>query len=80
MNITNQVNYTIHGKLKFVYVKGNSSPFFVVVDACASQPCQNGGTCTQYDDGYKCTCPVCGCSQGGNTPTCGRGKCYVKTP
>ncbi|KAI0238649.1 hypothetical protein LSAT2_010626, partial [Lamellibrachia satsuma] len=40
------------------------------VDACASQPCQNGGTCTKDDDGYKCTCPVCGCSQGANTLTC----------
>ncbi|KAI0242619.1 hypothetical protein LSAT2_012279 [Lamellibrachia satsuma] len=51
------------------------------VDACASQPCQNGGTCTQDDDGYKCTCPVCGCSQGGKTPTCGRADdiCVNKT-
>ncbi|KAI0213713.1 hypothetical protein LSAT2_001202 [Lamellibrachia satsuma] len=51
------------------------------VDACASQPCQNGGTCTQDDDGYKCTCPVCGCSQGGNSPTCHRADdiCVNKT-
>ena len=48
----------------------------VGVDACASQPCQNGGTCTKDDDGYKCTCPVCGCSQGGNTPTCDLGKSH----
>ncbi|KAI0238894.1 hypothetical protein LSAT2_010348 [Lamellibrachia satsuma] len=46
------------------------------VDACASQPCQNGGTCTKDDDGYKCTCPVCGCSQGANTLTCDLGKSH----
>ncbi|KAK2192826.1 hypothetical protein NP493_22g06004 [Ridgeia piscesae] len=43
------------------------------VDPCASGPCENGGTCTREDDGYRCDCPVCGCSQGGTTSTCGLG-------
>ena len=46
----------------------------VDVDLCASGPCENGGTCTREDDGYRCDCPVCGCSQGGTTSTCGLGK------
>ena len=38
------------------------------IDECASQPCQNGSTCTDLVDGYQCSC-VSGftgadCSQG----------------
>jgi hypothetical protein len=29
---------------------------FVDVDECASSPCQNGGTCTDDVNGYKCVC------------------------
>lgn len=27
-----------------------------VVDLCADEPCQNGGTCENTEDGYTCTC------------------------
>ena len=26
------------------------------IDECASQPCQNGGTCTDLVNGYQCKC------------------------
>ncbi|KAG8287075.1 Fibulin-7 [Homalodisca vitripennis] len=29
----------------------------VDVDECASAPCQNGGTCVDLVDGYRCVCP-----------------------
>ena len=28
------------------------------IDECASQPCLNGGTCTDLEDGYLCSCPL----------------------
>ena len=28
------------------------------IDECASDPCQNGGTCTDGINGYLCTCPA----------------------
>ena len=30
--------------------------YFVDIDACASTPCQNGGTCTDTVNGYTCGC------------------------
>lgn len=32
------------------------SPLFLDIDECRSDPCVNGGTCTDLVDGYKCTC------------------------
>ena len=28
------------------------------VDECISNPCQNGGTCTDALNGYTCSCPL----------------------
>lgn len=27
------------------------------VDECASNPCMNGGSCTDLQNGFRCTCP-----------------------
>ena len=59
------------------YVTEGSCARVVDVDPCASGPCENGGTCTREDDGYRCDCPVCGCSQGGATSTCALGTCHL---
>ena len=29
---------------------------FVDIDECESNPCENGGTCTDMEDGYSCAC------------------------
>ena len=29
---------------------------FVDIDECESNPCENGGTCTDMEDGYTCAC------------------------
>ena len=31
-------------------------PFFVDVNECSSNPCLNGGTCTDLRNGFTCTC------------------------
>uniref|UniRef100_A0A4W3I6E7 EGF-like domain-containing protein n=1 Tax=Callorhinchus milii TaxID=7868 RepID=A0A4W3I6E7_CALMI len=28
-----------------------------ILGACDPNPCQNGGTCNETDDGYVCNCP-----------------------
>ena len=28
----------------------------LILDECASDPCQNGGVCKDGDDGYTCKC------------------------
>ena len=28
----------------------------IVVDKCLSNPCQNGGTCKNIEDGFQCSC------------------------
>ena len=30
--------------------------FFVDINECDSNPCENGGTCTDMEDGYECAC------------------------
>ena len=32
---------------------------FIITDSmeCESNPCENGGTCTQHDTNFTCTCP-----------------------
>ena len=30
----------------------------LLVAACDSDPCQNGGTCVELDDGFRCECSV----------------------
>lgn len=37
---------------KFIYIF-----LFTDIDECASAPCQNGGTCVNLEDSFKCECP-----------------------
>ena len=30
--------------------------FIIDIDECESNPCENGGTCTDMEDGYECAC------------------------
>lgn len=46
--------------------------FFVDVDECASAPCQNGGTCVDEEDSFRCECPL---AWEGNI--CQFGKLYI---
>ena len=45
----------------FVYVLARVlnavSGIFTGIDECESDPCQNGGNCTDGDNGYQCDCP-----------------------
>lgn len=36
---------------------GSFSPTSADISECASNPCQNGGTCVEGANQYKCTCP-----------------------
>ena len=29
---------------------------YLDTNKCDSQPCQNGGTCSEYSNGYRCSC------------------------
>ena len=40
------------------------------IDECASSPCQNGGTCIDEVNSFKCECTTCGCSNHTSTSTC----------
>lgn len=40
--------------LKFLLFLG----FITDIDECASAPCQNGGTCTDLQDSFRCECPI----------------------
>ena len=31
--------------------------FYFKENKCALNPCQNGGTCTQYGNSFNCSCP-----------------------
>ena len=42
--------------------------YIVDIDECASNPCQNAGTCTDAVDGY-----TCGCVAGYNGDNCETG-------
>lgn len=33
------------------------SSYNIDIDECASAPCQNGGTCVNQEDAFKCDCP-----------------------
>ena len=50
-------------------LKSNSKSSFADIDECASDPCQNGGTCTDQVDGYECSCQA-----GYTDPLCSTGK------
>lgn len=41
-------------------------------DECSSNPCQNGGTCTDHLNGYSCSC-----AQGFNGNGCQTGQLLV---
>lgn len=45
------------------------------VNECASQPCQNGGTCTHGVNSFRCQCPA-----GFGGPTCETGKRNSRWP
>ena len=36
------------------------------IDECASDPCQNGGTCNDFVDAFNCTCDGAGGYSGEN--------------
>ncbi len=40
------------------YSHFSSSGSFTGVDECTSNPCGNGGTCTDALNGYTCRCPA----------------------
>ena len=46
-------NSTVRFKPKSV-LKSSFAP--TDIDECASDPCQNNGTCSDYDLGYNCSC------------------------
>jgi hypothetical protein len=51
----NYLNFLL--SVKFI-IKILQLPSFVVdVDECASAPCQNGGTCVDLVDSFRCICP-----------------------
>ena len=45
---------------------------FVDTDECSSDPCQNGGTCTDDINSYSCACVA-----GYTGEDCAIGMCYV---
>ncbi|NXA52776.1 FBP1 protein, partial [Nothocercus julius] len=47
---------TIGGFTDFFYPPGEFCE--LQVDNCGSNSCENGGTCVNYEDHYKCTCPI----------------------
>lgn len=52
--------YCTSGQLLYIYSVPNKylNNFFVTdIDECASAPCQNGGTCIDLDNSFKCECP-----------------------
>lgn len=46
--------------------------FVTDIDECASAPCQNGGTCIDQEDSFKCECP-----QAWEGNVCQFGKLFV---
>ena len=51
--------YTCHcapGAMATADCSGSESGTSIGADECASSPCQNGGTCKDYLNSYKCTC------------------------
>ena len=49
-------------------------------DVCASTPCENGGTCTEFRDSFQCVCPIgyTGHTCALTSQTCGLGTCILK--
>ena len=45
---------------------------FVDIDECSSDPCTNGGTCTDDVNAYSCVC-----APGYTGEGCGIGMCYI---
>ena len=50
--------------------KMSSSFLTIDIDECASNPCENGGTCTDEVNGYTCACEA-----GYTDDNCGTSKC-----
>ena len=49
--------------------------YFVDVDECASNPCQNGATCTDDVNGYTCWCKMGYAGTSCQTGGCGQFEC-----
>ena len=47
--------------------------FVTDINECDSNPCQNGGTCTDGVNGY-----TCGCADGYTGTHCETGICFIK--
>ena len=52
-----QVNSLFYQESPFLYAFQFVSFFSSDINDCSSDPCQNGGTCEDFENYYTCTCP-----------------------
>lgn len=52
------IYYLFHITLNVIYQYSTLIIIFISdIDECASAPCQNGGTCVDLINGFRCSCP-----------------------